>query len=187
MVFFSIFYGKEGVCVQKLQIAFSKFTHKFLPQIRCSFYNSWLFWNVAAFSFQITLPELFFVGAREHLVIWKFVWWNFHTDVLFWKSNHAGHNPIMMIYFDQIDLNLPALSHQAGRHHLKLQLWHQPWYNGHSLAGLSKVSQTFLLCLCFFLPFFFKFFFILRDEFINLKMCSSIKLPKSTDELPFRR
>ena len=25
-------------------------------------------------------------------------------------------------------LDLPALSHQTGRHHLKLQLGHQPWY-----------------------------------------------------------
>ena len=40
---------------------------------------------------------------------------------------------------------LPALSHQAGRHHLKLQLRHKPWY-GHSLAGLSKISQTLLVC-----------------------------------------
>ena len=41
-------------------------------------------------------------------------------------------------------LDLPALSHQAGGHHLKLQFRHQPWY-GHSLAGLSKVSQTLLV------------------------------------------
>ena len=33
-------------------------------------------------------------------------------------------------------LDLPALSHQAGRHHLKLQLGDQPLY-GHILAGLS--------------------------------------------------
>ena len=29
--------------------------------------------------------------------------------------------------------------------------------------------------------------FILRDVFINLKRCSSTKLPKSTDQFPFRR
>ena len=87
-------------------------------------------------------------------------------------------------------LDLPAQSHQAGRHHLKLQLRHKPWY-GHSLAGLSKVSQTLLVCYCFFLPFFLLFTlsssFILRDVFINLKRCSSTKLPESTDQFPFRR
>ena len=41
-------------------------------------------------------------------------------------------------------LDLPALSHQAGRHHLKLQLRHQPWYR-HSLAWPSKVSQTLIV------------------------------------------
>ena len=54
-----------------------------------------------------------------------------------------------------------ALSHQAGRHHLKLQLQHQPWYL-HSLPGLSKVSQTLLVSLCFFFlfsSFYFKFLF----------------------------
>ena len=50
-------------------------------------------------------------------------------------------------------LNLPVLSHQAGRHHLKLQFQHQPWY-GLTLAGLSRVPQTLLVCWCLFLPFF---------------------------------
>ena len=55
----------------------------------------------------------------------------------------------------QVGLDLPALSHQTGRHHLKLQLGHQPRY-GHSylqrhhlnfhLAELLKVSQTFQFC-----------------------------------------
>ena len=38
-----------------------------------------------------------------------------------------------------------ALSHQAGKYYLKLQLQHQAWY-GQSLAGISKVSQTLLFC-----------------------------------------
>ena len=42
-------------------------------------------------------------------------------------------------------LDFPALSHHAGRHHLNLQLQHKPCY-GHSLAGLSKVSQTLVAC-----------------------------------------
>ena len=33
-------------------------------------------------------------------------------------------------------LDHPALSHQAGKHHLKLQLRHLLWY-GHSLARIS--------------------------------------------------
>ena len=80
-------------------------------------------------------------------------------------------------------LDLPALSHQAGRHHLKLQLRHQPWYV-HSLAGLSQVSQTLLVCLFvfFFFSFYFKFFFYyFNSGFINLNRCSFTKLPESTD------
>ena len=57
-------------------------------------------------------------------------------------------------------LNLPALSHQAGRHHLKLQPRHQPRYR-HSqsqshhlhlqiyLAGHFKVFQTIFFCFFF--------------------------------------
>ena len=56
-----------------------------------------------------------------------------------------------------------ALSHQAGKHHFKLQLRHQLWY-GHSLARISKVSHTLQFFLVFSLVFFlfifyFKFFF----------------------------
>ena len=63
-------------------------------------------------------------------------------------------------------LDLPALSHQAGRHHLKLQLRHQPWY-GHSLAGLSKVSKILLVC-CFFLPCFYYIFFSYFKRCVHL-------------------
>ena len=37
-------------------------------------------------------------------------------------------------------LNLPALSHQAGRHHLKLQVRHQPWYVHSLVYDILKIS-----------------------------------------------
>ena len=87
-------------------------------------------------------------------------------------------------------LDLPDLSHQAERHHLKLQLQHKPWY-GHSLASLQRFFSLASL-LRFFLPFFLLLltlssFFMLRDVFINLKRCSSIKLPAPTNHFQFRR
>ena len=86
-------------------------------------------------------------------------------------------------------LDLPARSYEAGRHHLKLQLRH-PLQVGHSKAGLSKVSQTFLFCWWFFFCILILFplnsSFILGDVFINLTRCSSTKFPESTDPFPFR-
>ena len=80
-------------------------------------------------------------------------------------------------------LNLPTLSHQAGRHHLKLQLRHQPLYV-HSLAGLDFF--VFFLNL-FSSSFYFKFLFYSIYVFINLKRCSFTKLPESTDQFSFMR
>ena len=86
-------------------------------------------------------------------------------------------------------LDLPSLSHQAGRYHLKFQVRHQPQY-WHSLAGLLQFLKLFQFVSIFFFCLFFFFTlsssFILRVLFINLKRCSFTKLPESTDQFPLR-
>ena len=82
------------------ETALTKFTQECLPQILCSGYNSRVFGNFGAFSFQIILPEKYCFGGQRNTLFKK------------------GHRSMMMIFQDQIYLFV--LPKQIVNHNKKL-------------------------------------------------------------------
>ena len=78
-----------------------------LHKIICSWYTSRVFWNPAAFSFPMTLPEkknLQFLVPGISLFLKSLCSEIFLKSTFFWKSYYGCHNSKMMILFGPIHI-----------------------------------------------------------------------------------